>query len=105
VHTGIFPSYSPSGERFVCNTALAGIDHNAIAVMNADGTKRSILFEDPQKSALAPVWSPRGDLIAFGLGEFFPMSPRQKDKTSQMWIPGDGERDSGVNVKSVPGRW
>jgi Tol biopolymer transport system component len=29
------------------------------------------LFDDPKKSSLAPVWSPRGDLIAFGLGVFF----------------------------------
>jgi Tol biopolymer transport system component len=33
-----------------------------------------MLFDDPQRSALAPVWSPRGDRIAFGLGRFFPMT-------------------------------
>ena len=39
--------------------------------MNADGTNRSILFGDSIKSALAPVWSPQGDKIAFGFGRYF----------------------------------
>jgi Tol biopolymer transport system component len=39
--------------------------------MNADGSQRSILFGDPEQSALAPAWSPRGDLIASGIGRFF----------------------------------
>ena len=39
--------------------------------MNADGSNRSVLFEDAEKSAVAPAWSPKGDRIAFGLGRFF----------------------------------
>jgi Tol biopolymer transport system component len=40
--------------------------------MSPDGSNRSVLFEHPEKSALAPVWSPKGDRIAFGFGQFFP---------------------------------
>jgi TolB protein len=40
-------------------------------VMNADGSKRSVLFQDAEKSAVAPVWSPKGDKVAFGFGRFF----------------------------------
>jgi len=71
VRTGIFPSYSPTGDRMVVNDERAGILHNRILVMNADGSQRSILFGDPERSALAPVWSPRGDRIASALGRFF----------------------------------
>jgi hypothetical protein len=39
--------------------------------MNADGSARSIVFGDPQRSALAPAWSREGDRIAAGLGRFF----------------------------------
>jgi TolB protein len=73
LRTGIFPSFSPEGDRLVCNSATAGILHNSILMMNVDGSNRSVLFNDPQKSALAPVWSPRGNQIAFGLGGFFQM--------------------------------
>jgi len=38
IRTGIFPSYSPSGDRLVCNSGLAGILHNAILIMNAPYT-------------------------------------------------------------------
>jgi Tol biopolymer transport system component len=71
IRTGVFPSYSPSGARLVCNNQPAGILHNSILMMNADGSKRSVLFEDAEKSAVAPAWSPKGDKIAFGLGRFF----------------------------------
>lgn len=39
--------------------------------MDADRTNRTILFGDSIKSALAPVWSPQGDRIAFGFGSYF----------------------------------
>jgi len=71
VRTGVFPSYSPSGDRLLCNDQPAAILHNSIMVMNADGSQRSVLFHDAEKSALCPVWSPQGDKIAFALGRFF----------------------------------
>jgi Tol biopolymer transport system component len=40
-------------------------------MMNSDGSQRSVLFSDAEKSALGPVWSPQGDKIAFALGQFF----------------------------------
>jgi Tol biopolymer transport system component len=39
--------------------------------MNANGSKRSVLFHDAERSALCAVWSPQGDRIAFGIGGFF----------------------------------
>jgi Tol biopolymer transport system component len=71
VRTGILPSYAPDGDRLVANNQTAGNMHNSILVMDADGSRRSILFSDAERSALAPAWSPRGDRIAFGIGGFF----------------------------------
>lgn len=68
---GIFPSYSPSGDRRVSNDKTAGILHNSILIMRADGSHPNLLWSDPTKSALAPSWSRQGDRIAFGLGQFF----------------------------------
>jgi Tol biopolymer transport system component len=52
------------------HTGLAALFHNTIVVMNSDGTNRRAIFEDPEKNAVAPVWSPAGDRIAFGLGAY-----------------------------------
>jgi Tol biopolymer transport system component len=71
IRSGVFPSFSPSGKYLICNGKTAGIHHNKIMLMNADGTNKSILFGDSVKSALAPVWSPLGDKIAFGFGRYF----------------------------------
>jgi TolB protein len=71
VRTGIFPSYSPTGDRLVVNDQGLGRLRNSILVMNADGSQRSVLFGDPERSALAPAWSPQGDRIASGVGRFF----------------------------------
>jgi TolB protein len=69
--TGVFPSYSPTGDRLVVNDEKAGILHNSVLLMKADGSQRSVLFGDPERSALAPAWSPQGDRIATGIGRFF----------------------------------
>jgi TolB protein len=71
VRAGVFPDYSPSGNRLLCNSERAGILHNDVLVMSAEGGDRKTLFHDPVKSALGPVWSPAGDRIAFALGDFF----------------------------------
>jgi Tol biopolymer transport system component len=74
VRSGVFPSYSPSGERLVTMSGTAAVLHNSLLSMDADGTQRSILFHDPNKSAVAPAWSRQGDQIAFSLGQFFQMT-------------------------------
>lgn len=70
VRTGIFPSYTPDGRSLMVNTAYAAIFHNTVAVMNTDGANRRVVFDDPTQNAVAPVWSPTGDRIAFGLGRY-----------------------------------
>jgi Tol biopolymer transport system component len=52
------------------NTGRAGNFHNAILTMSTDGASRRLIFDDPGRNAVAPAWSPRGDRIAFGLGQY-----------------------------------
>lgn len=70
VRTGIFPSYTHDGRWLVSNTAYAGLFHNSIMVASPDGADRRIVFDDAKQNAVAPVWSPGGDRIAFGLGRY-----------------------------------
>ncbi len=69
--TGIFPSYTPDGTRLISGTGTRALAHNGIMSIQADGTNRRVLFDDPDKSVVAAVYSPKGDRIAFGLGAFF----------------------------------
>ncbi|MEO8177287.1 MAG: hypothetical protein ABI895_00505 [Deltaproteobacteria bacterium] len=71
LRSGIFPSFSPSGDRLVVNDERAAIVRNSILLMNSDGTQRSILFSNPEQSAVGPAWSPLGDRIALSVGRFF----------------------------------
>ncbi len=71
LRVGVFSSWSPSGERMVSNDRTAGILHNSVISMRPDGSELTVLFQHPEKSALAPVWSRQGDRIAFALGQFF----------------------------------
>ena len=75
VRTGTWPSYSPDGRHIVdtdSSSRISELDLPAEArmfVMNADGSDRHVLFEIATGSPLGPAWSPRGDRIAFGLGD------------------------------------
>ena len=71
VRTGVFPAYHPSGRLLAMNDQTAGNLQNRILVRNSDGSGQVVLFGDPERSALAPVWSPDGTRVAFGLGGFF----------------------------------
>jgi Tol biopolymer transport system component len=71
VRTGIFPSFSPSGDRLVFTTGFAALLHNGIMVTSADGSNRWVVHDDLDHNAVAPFWSPLGDRIAFGSGGAF----------------------------------
>ena len=68
--TGIFPSYTRDGRRFLSNTAYAATFHNSLMVTSPDSADRRVVFDDPTQNAVAPVWSPDGERIAFGLGRY-----------------------------------
>jgi TolB protein len=70
VRTGIFPAFSPSGDRVLVNDQRAAILKNGLLLTRADGSDPSLLFSHSEQSALAPDWSPDGARIAFGLGRF-----------------------------------
>ncbi len=71
IRTGIFPSFSPDGQRLVVNNNFAAAIHNGLLEMDADGNNRWMIFDDLNQGVIAPVWSPLGNLIAFGAGEAF----------------------------------
>ena len=73
IRSGVFPSASPAGDRLVSNSEPGAIHHNSILMIDANGSGRSVLFRDVERSAVCPVWSPQGDKIAFGIGRFFQM--------------------------------
>ncbi|HEV3062084.1 MAG TPA: hypothetical protein VGY48_27790 [Vicinamibacterales bacterium] len=71
--TGILPSFSPSGDRFV----MTGRPPNpprpfgSSIVIAASGTdKGDVIYRDDARNVLAPQWSPRGDTIIFSVGVF-----------------------------------
>jgi len=73
IRAGMFPQFTPDGARVTMADTPLAVAKNSVLIMNADGTSRSVLFSDPARSVLAPVSSPDGSSLAFGLGRFFPM--------------------------------
>ena len=71
--TGVLPSFSPAGDRFV----LTGRPPDparpfgaSIMVVSSGADKGDVIFKDDSRNVLAPQWSPRGDAIIFSIGAF-----------------------------------
>jgi len=65
------PSFDPSGKRFVTQAvAPSGTLGRGLNVIESESGTSRVLFQREGKHALAPQWSPKGDVIAFGLGTF-----------------------------------
>jgi Tol biopolymer transport system component len=83
LRTGIFPSFSPRGDRLVENNGPTGAAHNSIVLVSPNGSS-NVLFDDPMRNALAPKWSPHGDLVAFAIGEFLQTLVGRENLTSHL---------------------
>jgi Tol biopolymer transport system component len=65
------PSFHPSGERFVTQgVAPSGAFGRGINIVESGTGTSTVLFQREGKHALAPQWSPKGNLVVFGLGTF-----------------------------------
>jgi Tol biopolymer transport system component len=83
LRTGIFPSFSPRGDRLAVTTGFAALLHNGIMTASADGSYRWLIHDDQQQNSIAPVWSPVDDRLAFGSGYAFQGSLGGKGKLVQ----------------------
>jgi TolB protein len=70
--TGILPSFSPAGDRFVMTgRTVPGTVFGAGIAVAATGTDKSeMIYQDKSRNVLAPQWSTSGDKIVFGIGGF-----------------------------------
>jgi TolB protein len=71
--TGLLPSFSPSGDRFVMTgrPSTPGRPFGSSVVVATSGTdKGDVIYKDDARNVLAPQWSPRGDTIIFSVGIF-----------------------------------
>lgn len=65
--TGLLPAFHPDGQRLA-----ATLEDNSKMVLIDAGTNASrMLFQQEGQRALAPQWSPQGDVIIFGVGFYF----------------------------------
>jgi TolB protein len=84
LRTGIFPSFTPNGERLISGSERGAILQNSILSMNLDGSDRRTIFSDARRNPVAPALSPVGDRIAFGVGTFFRGAGAQRVLPSQV---------------------
>ena len=65
------PGWSPDSRQIVFE------DKGRLYIVNADGTKRRLLYEPSHGQAVNPAWSPDGKLIAFSLrGSVWAVTPQ-----------------------------
>jgi len=71
--TGMLPSFSPAGDRFVTTArgpGAVGPFGAGVAIAAVGAEKSDVIYHDNARNILAPQWSPSGDTIIFGIGVF-----------------------------------
>jgi Tol biopolymer transport system component len=70
--TGILPSFSPRGDRFVMTgrPAAGAVLGSSVQVAETGKDAARVVYLDPRRNVLAPQWSPDGETIIFGVGVF-----------------------------------
>ena len=95
-YTDVFPGLSRDGKLVITEKGL----NSSIAIMDPDGSNRKRIYDasssslNPQQIAMglagafAPAWSPDGQWIAFGVGQWF--QERRTGKATIMRVRRDG---------------
>jgi len=83
-YTDVFPSFSKNGTLLVTNKDI----DSSIVTMNANGTKKKVVYKAVDGSAFAPSWSPDGEWIVFGFGSF--LQGRRSNPAKIMKVRRDG---------------
>ena len=70
--TGILPSFSPSGDRFVMigRPRRQRLRRQHRRGRDRQRTRQTVIYQDKTRNVLGPQWSPSGDTIIFGIGVF-----------------------------------
>jgi TolB protein len=70
--SGILPSFSPSGDRFVTTspTEPGTVLGAGVAIAAPGGDTFDVVYQDKTRNVLAPQWSPNGETIVFGIGTY-----------------------------------
>jgi Tol biopolymer transport system component len=93
-YTDVFPQISKDRRLAISQLNNLATPQAAIAVMNADGSNRRVVFSDEAAPAFVPTWSPDGRWIAFGVGGFF--GARDERPAKVMMVRADGSQPKDV---------
>ena len=68
ISTGVLPAYDSTGDRFVV-TEL-GDENSSKLMLTENGQPARSILERKHELILGPQWSPAGDAVMFGIGQF-----------------------------------
>jgi TolB protein len=98
VTTNTFPAFDPSGKRLIATS-----DNNTLIQIETGRNVAQTVFRQEGKLAQSADWSPQGDAILFGLGQYF-RNRAQGAQVAMIKPDGSGLREitSGVNNNGFP---
>jgi Tol biopolymer transport system component len=98
VTTNTLPAFHPSGTRLIATS-----DNNTLVQIETGRNEAQTLFRQEGKLAQSADWSPQGDAILFGLGQYF-RNRSQGAQVAMIKPDGSGLREitSGVNNNGFP---
>ena len=68
ISTGVLPAYDTTGARFV--TTALGDNNGSTLMLTENGKPARPILDRKHELIIGPQWSPSGDAILFGIGQF-----------------------------------
>jgi TolB protein len=99
IQTDTLPAFDPSGKRLIATSS----DNTTLVQIETGRDVAQTVFRQEGKLALSADWSPQGDAILFGVGQYF-RNRAQGAQVAMIRPDGSGLRDitSGANNNGFP---